>query len=434
MSKCRILIVDDDTGTAESTATLLGDKGFEVICVRTGSEAVAQLDLNPPDVALLELWLPGQDGLALLQQIRQGYPQVNVLMTSDHGSLETALQAIRLGAVDFLEKPHNPSRLLNLVQQVIEPGRVALADVRSQQSPVAVRLKTSALSPDSPHFTTEAPKQRTLAESMVLRGQGLQSGDKTAIQISPMPPGYGIRFRDITTGQIFPAAVKCVDSTTFCTSLRCETAIANTIEHLMSALHAYRLSNLLVTISNEIPIMDGSAVAFCQAIEATGIVEQAVEAECFVVEKRYSIGELTPETKYILVEPYNGFRVTYRVDYPAPIGVEEWTYEHHSGTSYHEAIAPARTFAFAEDVEQMHEAGLIPGGRMNNVILIGKSGIVNRSPMRFTNEFVRHKVLDIIGDLYLLGMPLRGHVRANLTGHTENVELVRTLQAAYAAA
>ena len=118
------------------------------------------------------------------------------------------------------------------------------------------------------------------------------------------------------------------------------------------------------------------------------------------------------------------------MNYPEPIGIEEWTYEHHSGAGYHEVIAPARTFAFAQDVEQMHEAGLIPGGRMNNVILIGDGGIVNQAPMRFANEFVRHKVLDIIGDLYLLGMPIRGHVRANLTGHTENVELVRTLQAA----
>jgi UDP-3-O-acyl-N-acetylglucosamine deacetylase len=150
--------------------------------------------------------------------------------------------------------------------------------------------------------------------------------------------------------------------------------------------------------------------------------------ECLTVEKRYHIGDVTPETKFILVEPYDGLRVTYRAHYPPPIGIEEWTYEHHSGASYREAIAPARTFAFVEDVEQMHEAGLIPGGRLNNVILIGKSGIVNSSPLRFANEFVRHKILDIIGDLYLLGRPIRGHVRANMTGHTENVALVRSLQ------
>ncbi len=198
----------------------------------------------------------------------------------------------------------------------------------------------------------------------------------------------------------------------------------------MSALHAYHITNVLVTLEDEIPIMDGSALAFCQQIEAAGIVEQEAMAECFEVDRCYHVETTEQGGKSILIEPYDGFRITYRVDYPPPIGTQEWTYEHRSGASYHAELAPARTFGFVEDVEAMHDAGLIPGGRLNNVILLGDGRIVNTTPLRFPNEFVRHKILDIMGDFYLLGQPIRGHIRANMTGHTDNIELVRHLRLA----
>jgi len=121
--------------------------------------------------------------------------------------------------------------------------------------------------------------------------------------------------------------------------------------------------------------------------------------------------------------------VTYRLDYPPPLGVQEFSYEHTDSTSYRRAIAPARTFGFVREVEKMQELGLIPGGRLTNVVLIGEEKIVNSTPLRFPNECVRHKILDIIGDFYLLGKMVRGHVHANMTGHTENVALVKQLRA-----
>jgi UDP-3-O-acyl N-acetylglucosamine deacetylase len=208
---------------------------------------------------------------------------------------------------------------------------------------------------------------------------------------------------------------------------------ANTIEHLMSALHAYQITNVLITLGEEVPFMDGSALAFCQQIEAAGIVEQEALAECFVVDRCYLNGSATSGSKSISIEPYNGFRITYRASYPAPIGTQEWTYEHRSGAHYRQQIAPARTFGFVKDVEAMHDAGLIPGGRLNNTILLGDGCMVNTAPLRFANEFVRHKILDIMGDFYLLGQPIRGHIRASMTGHTDNVELVRQLQTALTA-
>ena len=167
---------------------------------------------------------------------------------------------------------------------------------------------------------------------------------------------------------------------------------------------------------------------FCQLIEEGGILEQEVPAEEFVVDQCYSVGHISAETKFIFVEPYDGLRVTYRLHYPPPLGIQEFVYEHTGSESYPKEIAPARTFAFVKEVEKMHQLGLIGGGRLNNVILIDDEKIVNSAPLRFPNEFVRHKILDIIGDFYLLGRPIRGHVQANMTGHTENVALVKKLR------
>ena len=272
--------------------------------------------------------------------------------------------------------------------------------------------------------------QRTLRRSVVLHGQGLQSGLKTGMILSPLPPNSGIIFSNITSGEILPASIDFVESTDFCTSLRKGRIAARTIEHIMSVLHAYRISNLLIKISDEIPIMDGSAADFCQLIEEGGVEEQNMAVEEFVVDRCYHVGDLQPDAKYILVEPYDGFRVSYCLRYPKPLGMQEITYEHQDGSSYRRDIAPARTFAFLRDVEKMHALGLVEGGRFNNVILIDDEKIVNSVQLRFPDEFARHKVLDIIGDFYLLGKPLRGHIRANMTGHTENIALVQKLHAA----
>jgi UDP-3-O-acyl-N-acetylglucosamine deacetylase len=140
----------------------------------------------------------------------------------------------------------------------------------------------------------------------------------------------------------------------------------------MSALQAYRITNVLIKIIDEVPIMDGSADAFCHLIEEAGIAEQDAVMEEFVVDRCYAVGQVRADAKFILVEPYDGFRVTYRLDYPPPLGVQEFSYEHTDSTSYRHAIAPARTFAFVKEVERMHELGLIAGGRLTNVVLIGE--------------------------------------------------------------
>jgi UDP-3-O-acyl N-acetylglucosamine deacetylase len=344
---------------------------------------------------------------------------------------------MQCGAFDFLEKPLLPEAVVHTVQRALHQEQSAtpqLSPCIPRQGQMAITSSMPQAASRKPHVHAASQPQRTLRRSLVLRGQGLQSGYKTGLILSPMPSGSGIVFRDLVTGDLVPATVEYAAAMAFCTSLHKGRVRVNTIEHLMSALHAFGLTNLLITISDEVPIMDGSAADFCRLIDDAGIAEQDAVAESYPIERCYHIGGSSLHTKFIRIDPYDGLRVTYRASYPAPIGIQEWTYEHRDAASYCCEVAPARTFAFIKDVEAMHAAGLVAGGRLHNVILIGDANIVNTTPLRFANEWVRHKVLDIIGDLYLLGMPIRGHVRANMTGHTENIELVRQLRQALGSA
>jgi UDP-3-O-acyl N-acetylglucosamine deacetylase len=358
---------------------------------------------------------------------------------SGHGNIETAVKATKLGAFDYIEKPLSLDSVLAAVSQALSQRRhFGQVHGRQHDTAHAVQMPARLLPRQSVAGDRQLTRQRgwvalpqrTLCRSVVLYGQGLQSGLKTGIILVPLPPNSGILFSNITSGEILPATIDYVESTDFCTSLRKGRIAAKTIEHVMSVLHAYRISNLLIKISNEVPIMDGSAADFCTLVEAGGIAEQDAVAEEFIVDRCYHIGDIQPEAKFILVEPYDGFRVTYRLAYPPPLGVQEFSYEHQDGSSYRREVAPARTFGFVRDVARMHELGLVAGGRLNNVLLIDDEKIVNSAQLRFPDEFARHKVLDLMGDLYLLGQALRGHVRANMTGHTENAALVQKLRAA----
>jgi len=452
MGKGWILIVDHDEDAVKSLHGMLCNEGFKVSSTADGNKALALIRTATPAVVLLDIWLPGMDGVEILQAVQAMYADVEVIVMSGHGNIATAVQMLKLGAFDYLEKPLSLYGVLAVIKRACEhrerrhnagvqlsgPSSRAVAPAHPAQLNPTHRQEATSASRASSHRgwrdTAAQPsfkqgRQRTLSRSVVLYGQGLQSGLKTGLILSPMPPHSGILFRNITTGKTVPASIDCIASTDFCTSLEQGCIAARTVEHLMSALHAYRITNVLIKISDEVPIMDGSAQAFCHLIEEAGVAEQDAAVEEFVVDRCYAVGQVRADAKFILVEPYDGFRVTYRLDYPPPLGVQEFSYEHRDSTSYCREIAPARTFGFVKEVERMQELGLISGGRLTNVVLIDEEKIINSTPLRFPDECVRHKILDIIGDVYLLGRMLRGHVRANMTGHTENVALVKKLRA-----
>ena len=268
--------------------------------------------------------------------------------------------------------------------------------------------------------------QRSISKSAVLYGRGLHSGLKTGLIIEPLPSGSGIQFGNLTSPDTVSANIDFVVGTNHATNLRNGTVTARTIEHLMSALHAYKISNVLIKMSEEVPVMDGSAVEFCRLLEEAGIEDQKEKREDLWVDKVYEVGEASDKKGYIRIEPADSFSVSYLIDYPNPIGKQSYLYEHKNALTFQEEIAPARTFGFVSELGSLEKMGLAEGGRWDNVILVDKERVVN-TRLRFPNEFVRHKILDIIGDLYLTGRPIRGKVTAERSGHRHNVTLVKKL-------
>ena len=262
-------------------------------------------------------------------------------------------------------------------------------------------------------------RQKTLKRSVVLSGQGLHSGMKAGLILSPLPPNSGIVFGNITTSENIPAHIDYVESTEYATTLRCGQATARTIEHFMAVLHAYNINNLQIKINGEIPIMDGSALDFCKLIEEAGIEEQDAEQEEIIIDEKYSVGEESPNSKFITIEPHDTLTINYSLNYPEPVGKQEFTFTLKNSEAFKTLIAPARTFGFLKDIERLERMGLASGGRLHNFILIDDEKVVN-TKLRFPDEFVRHKILDLIGDFYLLGRPIRGYVTAHMTGHSDN--------------
>ncbi len=287
------------------------------------------------------------------------------------------------------------------------------------------RLQVLGLRRSEPPRRSTMP-QRTLQRSVVIHGQGLQSGVKTGMILSPLPPNSGILFGDIATGETIPAAAAHVESTGYATTLRRGLVTARTVEHIMAALHMYRLTNVLVKIGGEVPFMDGSARDFCQLIEAAGVEEQAAEALLLTIGERHVWGQETPDQKHFVIEPASRLTITYHLHYPPPIGRQQYTFVADSPEHFKATIAPARTFGFVKEIEHLHALGMANGGRLTNVILVDESRIIN-TELRFPDEFVRHKVLDLLGDLYLTGKFVQGKITAYLTGHTENLALVKFL-------
>ena len=271
--------------------------------------------------------------------------------------------------------------------------------------------------------------QKTVGKSVVLCGLGLHSGIKTGVIIAPLPANSGIIFGDISSGRQIRAEVDHVHSTEYATKLTSGSVSVRTIEHIMAVLHIYGITNALIKVGEEVPIMDGSAIQLCDLVESAGIVEQPETLEPVFIKEPILIGDANK--KHILVEPFERLTVEYRMDYPPPIGKQSAFYDGAGGAeSFRADIAPARTFGFVEHIKKFEGKGFGEGGKLSNIILIDNERVLNTA-LRYENEFSRHKVLDLLGDIYLVGRPIAAKITANMTGHTENVLLARRIVADY---
>lgn len=442
MDKAKILVVDDEEDVLKSIVGILQDEGYETITARDGREALQIYQAETPDALLLDIWMPDMDGIEVLKKLREIDIDSAVITISGHGAISTAIKAVKLGAFDFIEKPLSMDILLVILEKALEHRRLKLESKRLQQllrdneerrqhitsfaTPVPDVAKSVPTSPDTDLGDGFQP-QRTIKQSMVLYGTGLHSGLKTGMILLPQPPGSGINFCNLSDDLIVPGHLDYVLSTEFATSVAKGRTIIRTVEHLMAVLHAYRINNILIKINGEIPIMDGSALDFCRIIEEAGIEEQMPGYEELVVDRRYQVGEESPDGTYISIEPADTFGVRYHLSYPTPIGDQEYTFILNGSETFKQEIAPARTFGFLKDAEKMSKIGLAGGGHLHNVILLDDKGAVN-TRLRFPDEFVRHKILDLFGDFYLLNRSIKGMVIAHMTGHSENIQLLRKVK------
>ena len=412
-----VLVVDDEREIRSSLRGVLEDEGLRVLEAEDGAQALDLLSSNDLELVLLDVWMPEIDGIELLRQLRELPNRPQVVMISGHGNIETAVQATKLGAFDFIEKPFSIDALLHTVNRALEHRARGGGDASAPQQTGSAR--NSAL-------RHSGRQERTLGRSVIASGHGLHTGVKSGLILHPLPPGRGIVFTNLSSATSVPAHLDFVESTGYATTLHRGDLTVGTVEHLLATLHAYGVTNALVKVQGEVPAMDGSAREFCALIDSAGIEEQGEEVDEIVVREPIVVEGQGQES--IGIEPADEFEISYTLCYPAPVGTQEYTFRLRGPESFRDEIAPARTFGFVKDMKAMASMGLASGGRLDNCILIDDERIVNTT-LRFPDEFARHKILDIMGDLYLLGRPIRGRVVARMTGHSDNIALLHALRA-----
>ena len=271
--------------------------------------------------------------------------------------------------------------------------------------------------------------QRTIANTVETSGVGLHSGKKVQMSLRPASQNSGIRFRRMDTDpvkEVHAISENVTDTNLGTTISQNETSIM-TVEHLLSALAGLGIDNLFIDLHGpEIPIMDGSAASFVLLIESAGILEQSAPKKFLRIKKNIRVEE---DGKFAEFRPYNGYRLTFDIEFEHPMIQNELTHYSFdfSTMSFLEQISRARTFGFLKDIESLRSNNLALGGSLDNAIVLDDYNIINKDGLRFEDEFVRHKILDAVGDLYLMGHILVGEYYGFKSGHDLNNKLIRKM-------
>lgn len=275
-------------------------------------------------------------------------------------------------------------------------------------------------------------KQRTLKHSVSATGVGLHSGERVSLTLHPATENTGITFRrtDLSgaQGEIIKLSPYLINDTRLSSTIVTEHGTrVGTIEHIMSALAAYGVDNILIELNApEIPIMDGSSLPFIFLLQDAGIVEQNAQKKFLKIKKEVAINDSGKSVKFM---PYDGFKVALTIEFDHPVfnrSSPQFEIDF-AGQNYIEEIARARTFGFMQEVELMRQHGLGLGGNLSNAIVIDDVDVLNPEGLRYPDEFVRHKILDAIGDLYIIGHPIIGAFEGYKSGHAINNALLRAV-------
>ncbi|MBI4681604.1 MAG: UDP-3-O-acyl-N-acetylglucosamine deacetylase [Nitrospirae bacterium] len=268
--------------------------------------------------------------------------------------------------------------------------------------------------------------QNTLRNEIFISGLGLHTGLNINMRLRPAPCNTGVVFIRTDKGNVrIKASVSSVSDTTFATTLASEGVKIGTVEHLLASFAGLGIDNVLVEIDGpEVPIMDGSSLHFVSRIMEAGISKQEKVVSYLKILAPIVVMEGHSQ---IAVTPYDGTRITYRLFYTHPAFGEQKMGIDISAMKFVNELAPARTFGFLRDVEMLKSRGLAQGGSLDNAIVLGEKEVINGGKLRFEDEFVRHKILDAVGDISLIGLPIYGHFIANKSGHTLNVKLLKKI-------
>lgn len=414
MHKANVLIVDDEINIIKSLESLFAEQAFNVYSTTHPGQALELITKNSVNLVLLDIWMPEMDGHTLLKHIKAQHPKLPVIIMSGHAGIDTTAQTTRSGADDFVEKPFHGESLIRKIQNLLQFSATA------DEKPInpADKLKDLLRESHSP--------QQTLKGSTVIKGKGLHSGASTGIILSPMPENTGIIFEDIASGDSLIASGDYVDSTSYSTNLRYKQISISVVEHLMSTLHAFGIDNASIKVNKEIPILDGSSAKWCELIENCGIEEQQSPKRYIHLDKTYTIRDEKNENILLEAKPSDKLQISYTLEWMHDNRLETYDYLQEDIEKYKREIAPARTFGFLEELKALQSYGLGQGGDLENFIMLNKDQALN-TELRFPEEPARHKILDIIGDLYLLGFPLLADITAVRSGHRHNIQLVQSI-------
>ena len=425
--KNKVLIIDDEEDILSSCKNVLEDKDYDVDIAKDYDEALKIFESKKIDLVFLDVWLPNTDGLDILSNIKEKYPKTTVIMMSGHAGVETAVRATKLGAYDFLEKPISISKLLSSCEEVLNKkdnnkNEENLNYLNEHENHNKSKLKYRI-------------PQRTIAKSVVVSGFALMEGRKTALTLVPAEVNTGIVFIDINTNTHIKLSHENILSKDKSGAVN-STALINgnryikTTEHFLAALHMMGITNLIVKCDGEVPNVDGSALVFCDALKEAGFIEQEDYIEPIVIDRELIYGKVDDNETYIILSPYDGLEVNLRIDFSGSIGVQQYDYKFESFEQFSEDIGKARSFNTLDNIDYAQKMGMAGSGMIGSHIILCEGKVIN-TKLHFDNEFVRHKILDIIGDLYILARPIKAKIIANKSSHSFNHSVVHDIANKY---
>ena len=424
-TKQNILIIDDEEDILTTCQSILEDEGYEVDIAKNYNEAIKILEDKNINLVFLDVWLPDIDGLDILTNIKDKFPSITVIMMSGHAGVETAVRATKIGAYDFLEKPISISKLLSSCDEVF----------KEHEDRDVSKECCDNMSFNKKHECKYKVAQRTIAKSVVVSGFALMEGRKTALTLVPAEVNTGIVFVDINTNTHIKLShdnilSKDKSGAVNSTALVSGSRYIKTTEHFLAALHMMGITNLIVKCDGEVPNVDGSALVFCEALKDAGYVEQDDYVEPIVIDQTLTYGNVNDNETYIILSPYDGLEVSLRIDFAGTIGVQEYTYKFENFDQFTNEIGRARSFNTIDNIDYAQKMGMAGSGMIGSHILLCDGKVIN-TKLHFEDEFVRHKILDIIGDLYILSRPIKAKIIANKSSHSFNHSVVHDLANRY---